>query len=819
MAMERNRPVTLVVTLATIVALGACSKRSVEPVPTNVRVAPDSPITPPTPAETAPVGNSLAQINESIPATQNRVWLKKEFWSDRDIFLSVGVERASMTGLALSVVGYVPVKILKVGDRLVLQKNPKGLFGGTTLAPELGLNSYPILSESSTEMLVDFAAPQTPYGIATSQIAVDDDSSTEASPRFEYLKSVDVQADSLSFTNVVTLKTAKPFYSATDGSAEAQTHQDPYLLSLTLRTDWVLPPTSPNFVTLVAEAGRLGSFLTSPFVINGGNETESYVERIDTSKPFVWEVSANTPAEYYPSVEAGLLAWNKALGQDVLVVRKADGTRSFTDPRTSNLIWDDNLAIGKAFANWRSNPYTGEIVQAQIYMSGDMWVQQGALTYRLREIEKTVRALMTPAPAPQPAPAPAPAPTPADPNAPTTAQIAQELRSLSRKVDQLTANSQSPRYFIALSPDMAREKAQSGAWCDRSIDAKALKTQVLALQAMNSVNAGALQGTTLNVLDAEAHMPYPKEGVSSKDFQNNVVRAVVMHEAGHTMGLRHNFAGSTGTSLNGTVRSAAIMDYNDLVIDAEFPEPGDADKAFIASAYLGTKLPEGLRFCTDEDAMAGKPYCNLSDAFADPVKFYTVKEETFLMIGLRFAQMGSVDAALSMLMNGVDSLLQHAKLVMYPSFQGSMDTGDAQFATRQQEAWDDLQRSSQMFGLQWPAEIQSEYYEMPLKALAEAASPQAAQSNLFPQIVAIFAKALTDTDEKYSVDTRKSALTAMKKLRAPEARLALRQSEQALTAHLATLAPDALDNRAMEDEDVLKSIQKVLTDGYFANSN
>eukprot|EP00448_Togula_jolla_P006480 CAMPEP_0170598826 /NCGR_PEP_ID=MMETSP0224-20130122/16459_1 /TAXON_ID=285029 /ORGANISM="Togula jolla, Strain CCCM 725" /LENGTH=944 /DNA_ID=CAMNT_0010923413 /DNA_START=8 /DNA_END=2842 /DNA_ORIENTATION=- len=144
------------------------------------------------------------------------------------------------------------------------------------------------------------------------------------------------------------------------------------------------------------------------------------------------------------------------------------------------------------------------------------------------------------------------------------------------------------------------------------------------------------------------------------------LRTVVMHEVGHTLGLRHNFKGSTGisedclrnascTAENG--HSVSIMDYlpvnvhgirkgTNESLDAFSPVIGAYDKLAIQYGYMDSKdhingtfyhtddldailtQAESMPLCTDEDLnVGGDPYCIMHDMGANPLEYYSRKLE------------------------------------------------------------------------------------------------------------------------------------------------------------------------------------------------
>lgn len=93
--------------------------------------------------------------------------------------------------------------------------------------------------------------------------------------------------------------------------------------------------------------------------------------------------------------------------------------------------------------------------------------------------------------------------------------------------------------------------------------------------------------------------------------------SVIMHEFGHSLGLRHNFAGSTRIDSNGI--SSSVMDYEPGFITNVRRIPGSYDAAAVRWGYLGETPQTQLTFCTDED-MPKRIDCNQGD-LGDPAAF------------------------------------------------------------------------------------------------------------------------------------------------------------------------------------------------------
>jgi Met-zincin len=69
------------------------------------------------------------------------------------------------------------------------------------------------------------------------------------------------------------------------------------------------------------------------------------------------------------ALEAGIESWNEAFGFPAIEAELAAPEDAFGDDDVNYFIFDPGRAISGAFANWRSNPNTGEIRGASVYFS------------------------------------------------------------------------------------------------------------------------------------------------------------------------------------------------------------------------------------------------------------------------------------------------------------------------------------------------------------------------------------------------------------------------------------------------------------------
>ena len=390
----------------------------------------------------------------------------------------------------------------------------------------------------------------------------------------------------------------------------------------------------PGYITRNAD-DRIGHFITvrkdfskdgadTPFVryVNrwrlersDGSVWKEGAKLVPPKKKIVFWIENSVPDEYRSAVREGILEWNKAFEKigfrDAIEVRQQEGEEF--DPEDINYAtfrWITSevpYAIGPS----RANPYTGEILDADILFDASM----------VRAYKGESRLFRDTAGRPV--------------DFPSTLQASQHgLMLPNDPLDRLRATL-GWNETTAGKGDL-QQRATSSArhgYCQ------------CAAHKTNELGLALLAAATVNGLALKDGDKIPEE------LMIQAVKETVMHEVGHTLGLRHNFKASTTLKpdqLHDTTITAkqglggSVMDYNPSNIApkgtkqghyfaptigaydywaieyAYHPNASDADLAKIASRAGQSQLVYG----TDEDLYGTlDPHVNQWDLGSEPLQF------------------------------------------------------------------------------------------------------------------------------------------------------------------------------------------------------
>jgi hypothetical protein len=330
-------------------------------------------------------------------------------------------------------------------------------------------------------------------------------------------------------------------------------------------------------------------------------------------KPIVWTLDPSIPEQYRAAVREGVLRWNRAFEaigyKNAVVVQdppKDDPDYDHADGRYNVIRWTMSPDAGYAIALFRTDPFTGEILNASVTFDANM------LAFAMNEHKNVV--------------------TP-------SASVKRRLNDVLLRSDERTEDDDA----FLWSTDRQRaerelaSRLQQHGWnghrCTYS-------------EGLADSSAFAMQGIV-----AGAHL-----SVSREEYAKQFIADVISHEIGHCLGLRHNFVASThlsttqlaDDSLTSDVGiSASVMDYNPVNVMAvlrgkgnfymttvgpydkwaikygytEIPADGPTAERHVLHQIASRSTEPGLAYMTDENADNWDPFVVRFDAAQDPVQY------------------------------------------------------------------------------------------------------------------------------------------------------------------------------------------------------
>ncbi|MBO9668440.1 MAG: zinc-dependent metalloprotease, partial [Bdellovibrio sp.] len=116
---------------------------------------------------------------------------------------------------------------------------------------------------------------------------------------------------------------------------------------------------------------RVGFFITRVGKETLSKDVSKLITKWDISEgrePITVRISAAVPADYVQAVKEGAFYWNKVFGRDVIAVETDVDPQAAPKNRTIMIRWVNWLDAGAAYAMGQSDPLTGEVLRAQVFM-------------------------------------------------------------------------------------------------------------------------------------------------------------------------------------------------------------------------------------------------------------------------------------------------------------------------------------------------------------------------------------------------------------------------------------------------------------------
>ena len=335
---------------------------------------------------------------------------------------------------------------------------------------------------------------------------------------------------------------------------------------------------------------HVGFFEISPQLRQGGGDTILYSSKfhINESKKIIYEISKNTPSEYIDAIKHGVFYWNRVFGKEVLQVVEQDQANM-----DYNLIqWVDWKNASYAYADMSMDPRSGEIIRAKVFLTSafafDAKIQARMFLTGLED---------------------------SDPFAFRFSSLAGFDYGKLKNPDQFDEMQQK------ISSDLKSLFAGGSAY-ETDNQSRGMAIKGFSPVKYCSLHYGAKRFS--HYVNASEHASLSKQQILR--VSQDMITAVVAHEVGHNLGLRHNFAGSLETKYqseefaseyeayaNGDkdfskALTSTVMDYlsfkNSSALGSYIRKGGAAlnyDKKAIDVLYNNRSLDDGVKthFCTD----------------------------------------------------------------------------------------------------------------------------------------------------------------------------------------------------------------------------
>jgi len=262
---------------------------------------------------------------------------------------------------------------------------------------------------------------------------------------------------------------------------------------------------------------RLGYFITAYQDVSNDERKDPFVRYINRwhlekqnpkaaisspKKPIVFWIDNAVPLEYRDAVKEGVLMWNKAFlaagFKDAIQVKQMpdDATWDPADIRYNTIRWINTIDGYFAMGPSRVNPLTGEILDADILVDGSF----------VRAIKTNYKQIIQPS-------------------------QTQNRTSLSALMHNrlLCAN--------GLDNIISPSSLEKNSFTQGLSELASKYDLCYGVEAANQFAFGSL---AMSLLQNK-----PPSSAQKKQYVHEYLRLIIAHEVGHTLGLRHNFRGST----------------------------------------------------------------------------------------------------------------------------------------------------------------------------------------------------------------------------------------------------------------------------------
>ncbi|MFN8370729.1 MAG: zinc-dependent metalloprotease [Bacteriovoracaceae bacterium] len=247
----------------------------------------------------------------------------------------------------------------KKEQSLYLFESVEGLVSTSSVKSYKLLTEFPLLAEEGDELVFNFKSGMNKLFIGDEMYASDiaeggGESSAEKiiNIKNSFLNKVEIR-DSYLFIDQIILAEVE----GAPLNAEVKYYIVPYEMDKNF----------PKKLSLKNK--KIGFFEVSPTLEANNGRSNIFITKYDITKPVVYYISSNVPAQFKEAVTDGILYWNQAFGREVISVKDLPESISIHDPNYNIVQWVDFDNAGFAYANIQADPLTGKINQTHVYMT------------------------------------------------------------------------------------------------------------------------------------------------------------------------------------------------------------------------------------------------------------------------------------------------------------------------------------------------------------------------------------------------------------------------------------------------------------------